>query len=120
LLTVAPTGTGSIFYGNVSSGGEPVFLHEAERRVLKKTETTFADEWEVFIERGYGAKLFKSIHPDEDYPSYMVTAMDLSVEDHIVMQAAAQQYIDASMSKTINIPKDMPYEQFVKVYDLAY
>lgn len=120
LLTVAPTGTGSILYGNVSSGGEPVFLHETQRKVLRKTESKFADEWDTFVELGYGAKLWKSIHGDKPYPAYMVTTEDLSVEDHVVMQAAAQQYIDASMSKTINVPENMPYEQFTKVYDLAY
>lgn len=120
LLTVAPTGTGSIFYGNVSSGGEPVFLHETQRKVLKKTESKFEDDWDIFIERGYGAKLWKSINPDKPYPSYMVTMEDLSIEDHVVMQAAAQSYIDSSMSKTINVPEDTSYEQFVKVYELAY
>ena len=120
LLTVAPTGTGSIFYGNVSSGGEPVFLHSAKRRVLKPTGG-FKDEWEEYVEWGYGARLYHSIFgADADLPSYMVTAEDLSVDEHVVMQAAAQRWIDASMSKTVNVPKETPYESFIKVYDLAY
>ncbi len=120
LLTVAPTGTGSIFYGNVSSGGEPVFLHSTQRRVLKPTDG-FKDEWETYVEWGYGARLYHSIFgADKDLPSYMVTAEDLTVEEHVTMQAAAQRWIDASMSKTINVPKDYPYEQFAKVYELAY
>lgn len=126
ILTVAPTGTGSVLYGNVSSGGEPVFLHQTQRRVLRPSDG-FKDEWDTYVEWGYGARLyFQENNIDISHatpsqlPSHMVTAEELSVEDHVVMQAAAQRYIDASMSKTVNIPKDMPYEQFVKVYELAY
>lgn len=123
LLTVAPTGTGSIVVGNVSSGAEPVFLHSAVRRVLKPT-TGFGDQHETYTEWGYGAKLFASVNgsipENTPLPPYLVTAEDLSIEEHVVMQAAAQRYIDASISKTINVPKETSYEQFAKVYDLAY
>lgn len=127
LMTVAPTGTGSILVGNVSSGLEPVFLHSATRRVLKPT-TGFGDQHETYTEWGYGAKLYRAvIGPDTpmevvggSLPPFMVTAEDLTVEDHVVMQAAAQRWVDASISKTINVPKELPYERFVQVYDLAY
>lgn len=120
LLTVAPTGTTSILAGNVSSGCEPVFLHQTQRKVLKPSNG-FADEWETYTEWGYGAKLYRSLHPNNpDLPNYMVTTDDLTVEDHVVMQAAAQRWIDSSVSKTVNIPKEYPYDSFVKVYDLAY
>lgn len=125
LMTVAPTGTGSIVVGNVSSGLEPVFLHAATRRVLKPT-TGFGDQHDEYTEWGYGAKLYHAVKGGSveigslPLPPFMVTAEDLSVEDHVVMQAAAQRWIDASISKTINIPKDLPYDQFVKVYELAY
>ncbi len=119
LMTVAPTGTGSILMGNVSSGGEPVFLHQTQRKVLKPT-TGFGDQWEEYVEWGYAARLWRSLNGDSPLPNYMVTAADLSVQDHVVMQAASQRWIDASMSKTVNIPKEMPYEEFVRVYELAY
>jgi ribonucleoside-diphosphate reductase alpha chain len=123
LMTIAPTGTGSILVGNVSSGGEPVFLHSAVRRVLKPT-TGFGDQHETYTEWGYGAKLYHSVHKAPvgslEIPSYMVTAEDLSIEEHVVMQAAAQRWIDASISKTINVPKETSYERFAQVYDLAY
>lgn len=123
LLTVAPTGTGSILLGNVSSGCEPVFLHSAVRRILKPT-TGFGDQHEEYIEWGYGAKLYAAVQgkkpEDIELPSYMVTAEDLSIHEHVVMQGAAQKWIDASISKTINVPKDTPYAEFVTVYDLAY
>jgi ribonucleoside-diphosphate reductase alpha chain len=119
LMTIAPTGTGSVFYGNVSSGGEPVFLHQSKRRVLKPT-TGFGDEWEEYIEWGYGAKLYQQVHQLSVLPNFMVTASDLTIQEHVLMQGAAQRWIDASISKTINIPKEMTYEEFAKVYDLAY
>ncbi len=123
LLTIAPTGTGSIVVGNVSSGAEPVFLHSAVRRVLKPT-TGFGDQHQTYIEWGYGIRLYAAIHgiaPEKvEVPPYLVTAEDLSVDEHVIMQAAAQRWIDASISKTINVPKDTPYEAFARVYDLAY
>jgi ribonucleoside-diphosphate reductase alpha chain len=123
LMTVAPTGTGSIVCGNVSSGGEPVFLHHTRRKVLKPT-TGFGDQWEFYDEYGYGARLWMSTaHSDgsiANLPNFMVTAEDLSISEHVVMQAAAQRWIDSSISKTVNIPKETPYDEFVQVYDLAY
>lgn len=122
LMTVAPTGTGSIVCGNVSSGGEPVFLHMSRRKVLKPT-TGFGDQWEFYDEYGYGAKLYMTAHSNAqvgDLPSYMVTASDLSIQEHVVMQGAAQRWIDSSISKTVNIPKETTYDEFVQVYELAY
>lgn len=122
LMTIAPTGTGSIVIGNVSSGCEPVFLHSSQRRVLKSTG--FGDEHETYIEWGYGIQLYHAVHNAPmgslEVPSFMVTAEDLTVEEHVIMQAAAQRWIDSSISKTINVPKEISYEQFAKVYDLAY
>lgn len=131
LMTIAPTGTGSILLGNVSSGCEPVFLHSAVRRVLKTTTTSFSDEHETYVEWGYGAKLYAAYFQGNyklgnmsleqlNLPSYMVTAEDLTITEHVVMQAAAQKWVDASISKTINVPKETSYEEFARVYDLAY
>lgn len=123
LLTVAPTGTGSILLGNVSSGCEPVFLHQSLRRVLKPT-TGFGDQHETYTEWGYGAKLFAAVQQREpqsvELPAFMVTAEDLQIHEHVAMQAAAQRWVDASISKTINVAKETSYEDFVNVYDLAY
>lgn len=128
LMTIAPTGTGSIVCGNVSSGAEPVFLHMARRKVLKPT-TGFGDQWEYYEEWGYGAQLyFTAAHSDKPpsewggfiLPNSLVTAEDLTIHEHVVMQGAAQRWIDSSISKTVNIPKDTPYDEFVQVYDLAY
>lgn len=127
VMTVAPTGTGSILIGNVSSGCEPVFAHRSERRVLKAHSSAFANEWDTYVDWGYASQLYFHVQgiANSDWqesllPSHMVSIDDISITDHIVMQAAAQRWVDSSISKTVNVPKDMPYEEFVKVYDLAY
>ncbi len=116
LLNVAPTGTTSLYYGDISSGIEPVFRHNGTRKVLqpdgsRKTYTT----------KNYGLRLLGEV-AGKDYapPDYMVSVNDLAVNDHVRIQAAAQEWIDASVSKTINCPKDMAFEEFKEVYTLAY
>jgi len=120
LLTIAPTGTTSIYYDNVSSGIEPSFAWTYNRNVLNpdgsyKEFTGIED---------YGYALYKKLHPEvqnsENLPNYMVTALELNVEEHLSMQAVCQEYIDASISKTINCPKDMSFDEFKKVYYIAY
>lgn len=118
LLTVAPTGTTSVFYGDISSGIEPVFAHEGQRNVRLDGEKIELVKTESYIKRFYK---HCTGHGDEsERPNCMVTIDDLTVEEHITMQAAVQKWVDASVSKTVNCPKDITYEQFVKVYDLAY
>jgi ribonucleoside-diphosphate reductase alpha chain len=124
LMTIAPVGTGSIICGNVASGGEPHFLHRSQRKVLKSTPG-FKDEWEYYIEYSYSAALWHALNPSvektgNELPDHMICAGDLTIEEHIAMQAAAQRWIDASISKTINVPKETSYDDFVRVYDLAY
>ena len=120
LLTVAPTGTTSVGYNYISSGLEPVFAHEHSRKVLQDDNTFKKDRVTSYIYRMY--KLYTG-EPDlavKDLPSYFVTAQDLSIEDHVRIQAACQQWIDASVSKTINIPVDYPRDKFEQVYWLAW
>lgn len=115
LLTVAPTGTTSILYGNVSSGIEPVFDHYAKRRI-RQADNSFKQ----YDTEGYLATIWDGQHRGEPLPSHCVTMKDLQLEDHLMIQAAVQRWVDASVSKTINLPKDITYEAFTKVYDLAY
>jgi ribonucleoside-diphosphate reductase alpha chain len=116
LTSVAPTGTISIFADNVSSGLEPVFSFNYTRNVLmpdgsRKEEDVADHAYRLFRrQRGEGAPL----------PDYFVDAQSLAPADHLVMQAAVQKYVDSSISKTINIPVDFPFERFKDVYLRAY
>ena len=124
LMTVAPTGTTSIYYGNVSSGLEPTFAWSYKRK-MRQSDGSFKEFTEV---QDYGFRLYKHVmemdefyYPDpEELPDYMVTAQDLAVRDHLTMQSACQKFIDASTSKTINCPEDMTFDDFVNVYYHAY
>ena len=122
LLTLAPTGTTSIFYGNVSSGVEPSFSWKYNRSVMVE-QTATQQRSESFAVEDYGWYLYSRLpgfDPDAPLPPYMVTALQLSVEDHIAVAAAAQRWVDAAISKTINCPADMPYEAFREVYMTAW
>ena len=116
ILTIAPTGTGAIAIGNVSSGLEPDFAHEVKRRVRKNN----TEEYDTYFEESYTKRFYKYCTGKQDIPEYMVIANQLSVADHIKVQAGLQEWVDASTSKTINIPTEMSYEDFLEVYELAY
>lgn len=123
ILTIAPVGTGSIYYGNISSGLEPIFAHEQKRNVRQAD-----DSWKEYLIESYAFKLYKvanDIEPDVllgqlGLPDYMATAQDITVDEHLNIQAAIQEWVDASVSKTINCPKDLPFNEFAAVYDRAY
>lgn len=119
LLTIAPTGTTSIYYDNISSGIEPTFSWKYKRKVLQP-DGSFSDFEEVF---DYGYLKYTEIcgsRDVKDLPAYMVSALDLKVEHHVRMQAICQKFVDSSISKTINCPVDMSFEDFQDVYTLAY
>lgn len=115
LTSIAPTGTISLLAGNVSSGIEPVFAHSYTRKVLQsdgeRTEEEVVD---------YAVALWREMKDDAPFPDHFVTAQSLAPEDHVKMQAAAQPYVDSSISKTINCPADISFEAFKGVYELAY
>lgn len=119
LLTIAPTGTTSLYYGNVSSGLEPVFDWSYKRKTLR-----FDGSHDEFVVMDYGYRLYHKLMKAEPgsikLPHFMVTAQDLTVAEHLEMQAACQKFIDSSVSKTINIPQDYSFEDFKRVYAGAY
>ncbi|MBF0394776.1 MAG: ribonucleoside-diphosphate reductase, adenosylcobalamin-dependent, partial [Alphaproteobacteria bacterium] len=122
LMTIAPTGTTAIYYDNVSSGLEPTFGWRYFRKVLQPDGSR--KEYAV-VDAGFAAfcarrGLDPATAPTDDLPDYMVTALELSVEDHLRTQAVCQRHVDASISKTINCPADMGWEEFQAVYRLAY
>lgn len=116
LLTIAPVGTGSIALGNGSSGLEPDFALEMDRNVRKDN----TEEFTKYREVGYTKRFYEFCTGKKDVPEYMVTVADLKIEDHIRIQAALQEWVDASTSKTINVPQDITYEEFQNVYELGY
>ncbi|SPJ25370.1 adenosylcobalamin-dependent ribonucleoside-diphosphate reductase [Palleronia abyssalis] len=115
LTSVAPTGTISLFAGNVSSGIEPVFAHAYTRKVLQKDGSRTEEE---VVD--YAAQVWRDKHGDVDLPDHFVSAQTLSPLEHVKMQAAAQTWVDSSISKTINCPEDIGFEDFKDVYVEAY
>jgi ribonucleoside-diphosphate reductase alpha chain len=116
LTSIAPTGTISLFAGNVSSGVEPIFALSYMRRVLLP-DGSHRDE----PVEDYAVKLYRDLHGKEaPLPDVFVTTEDLTPSDHLRMQAAIQTHVDSSISKTVNVPVSMSFEDFKAVYDEAY
>lgn len=109
LLTIAPTGTTSLLAG-VSSGVEPVYEFEYSHNGRLGKQMVYHGlygEW-------------KEAHPDSARPDYFVGANDLTPEDHVKIQAIAQEYIDSSISKTVNAPNSHTVEDVKDLYMSAY
>jgi ribonucleoside-diphosphate reductase alpha chain len=116
VTSIAPTGTISLFAGNVSSGIEPVFAYDYGRRVLlpdgSSREETVSDYAVDALRARFGEQTA--------LPDYFVTAQTLAPDDHLAVQAAAQKYIDSSISKTINVPASISFDAFKDIYAHAY
>jgi len=115
LTSIAPTGTISLFAGNVSSGIEPIFANSYTRKVLQPDGTRTEEEVVDFA-----VAAWRDLKGDAPLPEHFVTAQTLAPMDHVRMQAAAQPWIDSSISKTINVPADISFEDFKDVYAEAY
>jgi len=115
LTSIAPTGTISLYAGNVSSGIEPVFAYAYKRKVLQKDGTRTEEE---VVD--YAVQMWRDLKGDAELPDHFVNAQTLDPQDHVRMQAAAQKWIDSSISKTINCPEDISFEAFKDVYMQAY
>ncbi len=116
VTSIAPTGTISLFADNVSSGIEPVFSYQYNRKVLQpdgshKTDTVSDHAYRLYVGK-FGA--------DAPLTDAFVTAQELEPRHHIVMQAALQPHVDSSISKTVNVPEEISFEAFKDVYRLAY
>jgi ribonucleoside-diphosphate reductase alpha chain len=116
LTSIAPTGTISLFADNVSSGIEPVFAASYTRNVLLPDGTR---RQELVTDYAYG-RFRELFGEDTELPAYFVTAQSLSPAEHVAVQATAQAYIDSSISKTINCPPGISFEDFKDVYRTAY
>ena len=115
LTSIAPTGTISLYAGNVSSGIEPVFAYAYTRKVLQKDGSRTEEE---VVD--YAVQMWRDLKGDAPLPDYFVNAQTLAPADHVKMQAAAQKWVDSSISKTINCPKDISFDAFKDVYMQAW
>jgi ribonucleoside-diphosphate reductase alpha chain len=117
LLSIAPTGTISLaFADNASNGIEPPFswTYNRKKRMADGTLKEYAVE-------DYAWRLYKHLGGDvEKLPDYFVTALEISAKAHKDMVAAVAPYIDTSISKTVNVPADYPYEEFQDLYMSAW
>lgn len=116
LTTIAPTGTISLLAGNTSSGIEPVFAFSYQRRV-RQPDNSYIEE----PVQDYALTMWKRLKGEAPTPEHsFVSAQTLAPADHLAMQAVAQQYIDSSISKTINCPEDIQFDEFADVYSRAF
>ncbi|MFP3978699.1 adenosylcobalamin-dependent ribonucleoside-diphosphate reductase [Marinobacter sp. KMM 10035] len=125
--SIAPTGTISLSLANNASNGiEPSFSHHYARNVIregrKTKEKVDVFSFELLAYRHLvnpGAMPF-SDEEDKKLPSYFTTADDVSPAQHVDIQAAAQKWVDSSISKTANVPTDFEYQEFKNIYLYAY
>ncbi len=125
--SIAPTGTISLSIGNNASNGiEPSFAHHYSRNVIREGKKS-KEKVEVF---SYELLAYRHLvnpkampysdKPEEKLPEYFVAADDISPKEHVDIQAAAQTWIDSSISKTANVPTDYPYSDFKDIYMYAH
>jgi ribonucleoside-diphosphate reductase alpha chain len=114
--SVAPTGTISLVANNTSSGVEPVFAFTHDRKIKLADGTDRIERVENFAL----AEFRRLKGPDATLPAYFVSAQDLKPADHIAIQAAAQGFVDSSISKTVNVPRTISFAEFKDVYRAAY
>lgn len=125
--SIAPTGTISLSLANNASNGiEPSFAHSYSRNVIregkKSKEKVEVLSYELLAYRSLINPAAMPFSEDEatKLPPYFITADDVSPKQHVDIQAAAQKWIDSSISKTANVPSDFPYEEFKDIYLYAY
>jgi len=125
--SIAPTGTISLSLANNSSNGiEPSFAHHYSRNIIREGKKSkekvdvFSFELLAYRELINPDAMPYSEDPAHQLPDYFIAADDISPKQHVDVQAAAQIWIDSSISKTANVPTDFPYEEFKSIYEYAY
>ena len=121
--SIAPTGTISLsLANNVSNGIEPSFAHHYARNVIREGRKT-KEKVDVY---SYELLAYRTLinpqampfsaEPEQALPDYFVSSENIMPRQHVDIQAAAQKWIDSSISKTINVPTDCDYEDFKDIY----
>ena len=125
--SIAPTGTISLSLANNASNGiEPSFAHHYSRNVIRSGKKSkekidvFSFELLAYREMINAEAMPYSDSPERQLPGYFIAADDVTPKQHVDIQAAAQKWIDSSISKTANVPTDYPYEDFKSIYEYAY
>jgi ribonucleoside-diphosphate reductase alpha chain len=125
--SIAPTGTISLSLANNASNGiEPSFAHHYFRNVIRPGKKTkekvdvFSFELLAYRELINPRAMPNSTIPAEQLPDYFTTADDITPKEHVDIQAAAQRWVDSSISKTANVPTDYKYESFKDIYLYAH
>ncbi len=125
--SIAPTGTISLSLANNASNGiEPSFAHHYFRNVIREGRKT-KEKVEVlsFELLAYRALVNQqatpgSEDPAQQLPEYFISADNVAPRQHVDIQAAAQKWVDSSISKTANVPTDYPFDEFKDIYLYAY
>ncbi|MDC7807371.1 adenosylcobalamin-dependent ribonucleoside-diphosphate reductase [Luteimonas sp BLCC-B24] len=125
--SIAPTGTISLSLANNASNGiEPSFAHHYSRNVIREGKKTkekvdvFSFELLAYRELVNPKAMPYSEEPGAQLPDYFIAADDITPKAHVDVQAAAQRWVDSSISKTANVPTDYPYADFKDIYTYAY
>ncbi|MEY3338084.1 MAG: hypothetical protein RL245_1076 [Pseudomonadota bacterium] len=125
--SIAPTGTISLSLANNASNGiEPSFAHHYFRNVIREGKKSkekvdvFSFELLAYREIINSKAMPNSTNPSEKLPEYFTTADDITPTEHVDIQAAAQKWVDSSISKTANVPTDFKYESFKDIYLYAH
>lgn len=125
--SIAPTGTISLSLANNASNGiEPSFAHHYARNVIREGKKSkekidvFSYELLAYRELVNADAMPFSEDADTQLPDYFISADAVTPKQHVDIQAAAQKWIDSSISKTANVPTDFPYEDFKEIYMYAY
>ncbi|KRG72416.1 NrdJa [Stenotrophomonas terrae] len=125
--SIAPTGTISLSLANNASNGiEPSFAHHYSRNVIREGKKSkekvdvFSFELLAYRQLVNAKAMPFSDEADAKLPDYFISADDISPKEHVDVQAAAQKWVDSSISKTANVPTDYPYEQFKDIYRYAH
>jgi ribonucleoside-diphosphate reductase alpha chain len=125
--SIAPTGTISLSLANNASNGiEPSFAHHYSRNIIREGKKSkekvdvYSFELLAYRELINPKAMPFSDDPAAKLPDYFISADDISPKEHVDVQAAAQKWVDSSISKTANVPTDYPYEDFKDIYRYAY
>lgn len=113
LLSIAPTGTVAMaFADNASSGIEPTFDLRSKRWI----RTGKGEDRKLWETEDYALRVLKAVRGAEADDSVICTAQTMTVQDHLAVLQAVAPYVDAAISKTVNVPKEYPFEDFERIY----